>query len=79
MMTIKFGKMLTAEEAKKQFCHLTQPCPDDSFHCGADECMAWMWLENIRKGMVPHEQFMALKEAYERARADGRRLGFCCK
>lgn len=79
MMIVKFGPMMTADEAKKRFCHLTMPCPDDTFCCHADECVAWMWLEDIRNGMVPREQYMALKQEALEASQNGRRLGFCCK
>ena len=79
MLTIKFGKMLTAEEAKKQYCHLTMPCPDDTFSCHADECIAWMWLEEVHAGLVSKEEFYSLQETYNKAKREGRRLGFCCK
>ena len=79
MMTIKFGKMLTAEEAKKQYCHLTMPCPDNTLYCSADECIAWVWLGDLREGMVSHEQYMALRQEALEASRNGRRLGFCCK
>lgn len=79
MMILKFGPMMTADEAKKRFCHLTMPCRDDTFFCFADECTAWMWLEDISKGMDLFEQYMALKQEALEAKQNGRRLGFCCK
>ena len=78
MLTIKFGPLITAEEAKNKTCPAMTRGPATHFCC-ADKCAWWMWLEDVRHGTLSHKQFMALMQDYEHAHAKGERLGFCCK
>ena len=80
MLTIKLGPLMTAEEAKEHYCPHTMNCsPSDSYKCMGDLCMAWMWLEELRRGMFSHDQEMAMQQELLEAREAGKRIGFCCK
>ena len=80
MLAVKFGPLMTAEEAKKRCCpHMMSGSPGASYKCIGDGCMAWMWLEGHLGGIVQDRQFWALKKIYDKSRDEGRRLGFCCK
>lgn len=80
MLTVSLGPIMTAEQAKKQYCHHSRSKPYTYAQtCDADQCMAWMWLGDIRKGMLPVEQYRALFAVYEEGLKEGKHLGFCAK
>ena len=78
MLNIKLGPLMTADEAKTRYCPAMTRA-DAHVSCGADQCMWWMWLEELRRGMVPHEQDRSILQELLEARETGRRIGFCCK
>ena len=78
MLTIRFGPLMTAEEAKTKFCPVMTRT-NAHISCCADQCVWWMWVEALRRGMFPHEQEMAIQQEFLEAREAGKRIGFCCK
>lgn len=80
MLHVNLGPIMTAEEAKKKYCPYSRSKPNEyAQKCDAEKCMAWMWLENFRKGMLPESQYYALFTEYEEGVKQGRRLGLCIK
>ena len=80
MLTVHLGPVMTAEEAKQKYCPYSRSKPYEyAQHCDADQCMAWMWLEDLRRGMLPKRQHQSLFAEYEEGLRTHRRLGFCTK
>ena len=80
MLHINLGPIMTAEEAKKRYCPYSRSKPYEyAQKCDAEKCMAWMWLKDVCKGMLPTIQHQYLFAEYEKGVKNGRRLGFCIK